>query len=107
MINLKFKTQHHQSLLQFKLALHVPDRCDLFVLLWCGPLPCGAFHRRPYQVLHSYDLATLADYMLANMHRRPPDWLLTEWYKGGTFSAKMAVGFRHLFVCLFVCLFGK
>ena len=30
-------------------------------------------------LMQSYDLPVVADYLLANMHRRPPDWLLTEW----------------------------
>lgn len=46
-------------------------------------------------VLHWSDLPIVGDYLLANMHRRPPDWLLTEWYKGMTYTAKMAIGDRH------------
>jgi hypothetical protein len=29
------------------------------------------------------------------MHRKPPDWLMTEWYKGQTYTAQMAIGSRH------------
>lgn len=46
-------------------------------------------------VLPSSDLSALTDYLLANMHRRPPDWLLTEWYKGKTFTSKASLGDRH------------
>ena len=37
----------------------------------------------------------VGDYLLANMHRRPPDWLLTEWYKGLTYTSQMSIGGRH------------
>ena len=33
-------------------------------------------------ILPSTDLPAVSDYLLANMHRRPPDCLLPEWYKG-------------------------
>eukprot|EP00039_Didymoeca_costata_P016790 m.305850 g.305850 ORF g.305850 m.305850 type:complete len:499 (+) comp16451_c0_seq26:221-1717(+) len=46
-------------------------------------------------ILQQQDLAVLADYIVANLYRRPPDWLLTEWYKALTFSAKMNIGSRH------------
>jgi hypothetical protein len=35
-------------------------------------------------ILPSSDLPAASDYMLANMHRKPPDWLLTEWYVAHT-----------------------
>lgn len=46
-------------------------------------------------VFHQNDLPSLSDYIVANMHRKPPDWLMTEWYKGLTYTAKMAIGGRH------------
>jgi len=46
-------------------------------------------------VLQHYDLVALADYILSNMHRKPPDWLITEWYKGLTYQARMSIGDRH------------
>jgi len=46
-------------------------------------------------ILHWSDLPIISDYLLANTHRKPPDWLLTEWYKGLTYSARMAIGDRH------------
>lgn len=46
-------------------------------------------------VFHTADIPLLSDYILANMHRKPPDWLMTEWYKGMTYTAQIAIGDRH------------
>eukprot|EP00041_Stephanoeca_diplocostata_P031385 m.977014 g.977014 ORF g.977014 m.977014 type:complete len:549 (+) comp23949_c1_seq6:267-1913(+) len=46
-------------------------------------------------IFHYNDVPIISDYVLANMHRKPPDWLLTEWYKGLTYSARMGIGSRH------------
>jgi hypothetical protein len=54
-----------------------------------------AIERHTGLVFHQADLPALSDYILANMHRKPPDWLMTEWYKGMTYTAKMAIGNRH------------
>jgi hypothetical protein len=79
-------------------CLHVCARSSAY-LDSCGSrldayIAC-AIERHTGLVLHQADLPALSDYILANMHRKPPDWLMTEWYKGMTYTAKMAIGNRH------------
>jgi len=46
-------------------------------------------------LFHLADIPLLSDYILANMHRKPPDWLMTEWYKVMTYTSEMQLGDRH------------